>query len=197
MTRGRGLSLSARRMSRGVGRRSRPGRSRGEVNASRALLVVITAVLPLACYSFSARTARHIRSVAVPFLENDTVQYGLAEKLPDALVSGFVEDNQLRVVPEDLADSIVEGRVIGYRRVPQVYQANESVQLFRVHITVSLSYRDLVRGETVWEDARLEEWGEYSLSGEGAEGRTTEEEAQDQAVDKMVTRVLTRTVENW
>jgi hypothetical protein len=160
-------------------------------------LVLLAAVLPLACYSFSARTARHIRSVAVPFLENDTVQYGLAEKLTDALVSGFVEDNQLRVVPEDLADSIVEGRVIGYRRVPQVYRANESVQLFRVYIAVSLSYRDLVRGETVWEDARLEEWGEYSLSGEGAEGRTTEEEAQDQAVDKLVTRVLTRTVENW
>ncbi len=191
MTARRGLTAS------GVRSQSRPGGRYREVRATRVALIALLAVPPLACYSFSARTARHIRSVAVPFLENDTVQYGLAEKLTDALVTGFVEDNQLRVVSGDVADSIVEGRVIGYRRVPQVYRANESVQLFRVHITVSLSYRDLVRGETVWEDGRLEEWGEYSLSGEGAEGRTTEEEAQDQAVDKIVTRVINRTVENW
>jgi hypothetical protein len=176
---------------------ARQGRWFDGLAIARRPVVMLMAVLPLACYSFSARTARHIRSVAVPFLDNETVQYGLAETLTDALVAAFVEDNQLRVVPEEQADSIIEGRVTGYRRVPQVYRANESVQLFRVHVAVSLSYRDLVRGETVWEDTRLEEWGEYSLSGEGAEGRTTEEEAQEQAVEKIVKRVITRTVESW
>jgi hypothetical protein len=149
------------------------------------------------CYSFSARTARHVNSIAIPFLENQTVQYGLSEKVTDALIAAFIEDNQLRMVPEGQGDSILEGEVVGYRRVPQVYRANESVQLFRVYITVSLTYQDLVKGQMVWEDVGMEDWGEYSLSGEGAEGRTTEEEAQDAAVEKLVRRVLTRTVESW
>ncbi len=176
-------------------RDSRRGRCCGAPVA--ALLLALALPPLLACYSFSARTARHIGSIAIPFMENDTVQYGLAEALTDALVTGFIEDNQLRVVPEEEADSVLEGSVIGYRRVPQVYKANESVELFRVHVKVSLVYHDRVRGVAVWESASLEEWGEYSLTGEGAEGRTTEEEAQEQAIQKIVSRVLAQTVESW
>ena len=162
-----------------------------------ALCALHLAVALSGCYSFSARTARHVKSIAIPFVENRTVQYGLSEKVTDALVAAFIEDNQLRVVPEGRSDSILQGEVVGYRRVPQVYRANESVQLFRVYITVSLAYQDLVKGQMVWEDVGMEEWGEYSLSGEGAEGRTTEEEGQDEAVEKLVSRVLARTVESW
>jgi hypothetical protein len=170
------------------------GRGCRSTRAGVALLVLTTLS---GCYSFSARTSRHIKSIAIPFFQNETLEYGLSERVTDALIAGFLEDNQLRVVSEGEADSMLEGWVIGYSRVPQVYHANEAVQLFRVYITVNLAYHDLIQGQADWEEPSMQEWGEYSLTGEGAEGRVSEEEAQDEAVAKILEKVLARTVESW
>ncbi len=141
------------------------------------------------CYSFSARTSTHIRSVAIPFFENRTDRAGLETRLTEALARGFLEEGDLRVVDERVADSVLRGVITGYEHKAVVFDQRE-----RVSTTVDITYRDLVRGATVWEQKGLTAWGQYAL---GGEQRGTEEDGEREAIQRLVREVLARSIETW
>jgi hypothetical protein len=159
--------------------------------------IVVPLLAVLNCYSFSARTPTHIRSVAVPFFENRTSRYGLDDLITSAIAEGFLEDGALKVVDEGEADSVLRGVITRYERKAAVFDQMESVSKVRVVIVVDIVYKDLVTGTTVWEQKELSEWGEYRLDQQGDFPAQTEEDGQQEAIEKIVEEVLARSIETW
>lgn len=155
----------------------------------------LVAMAGCAHYSFSPSVRTHISTVAVPVLINETLEYGAEQGLTDAIIDQFADDNTLRVVGETDADSIIRGSVTVYQRPVMSYDAAGNPREYKVRVVAHLSYEDLTRNETIWEDD-VEGWAVYSDSAGGGE-LTTEEEARTLAFEKLAQDVLSKTVQGW
>lgn len=146
-------------------------------------------------YSFSPAVKTHIATVAVPILVNETLEYGAEQGLTDAIITELTNDNTLRVVGEAEADAIIRGTVIVYERPVISYDASGNPREYKVRVVAHLSYEDLTKNETVWEED-VEGWAVYSVSDGGGE-LTTEEDARAVAFEKLAQDVLSKTVQGW
>ncbi|MCD4689836.1 hypothetical protein K8S17_00075 [bacterium] len=170
---------------------------RTAIAACTVSLLVVSLWCLVGCshYSFSAAAKTHLSSIAVPILENETLEYGAELGVTDALIEQFTTDNTLRVVGEDEADSTLRGTVVVYERLVMSYDAGGNPLEYKVRIVAALVYQDVTRGETVWE-GEVEGWAVYSAVGESGE-LTTEEEARERAFEKLSEDVFSKTVQGW
>jgi hypothetical protein len=155
--------------------------------------------MPAVCgcshYSFSSAMKTHISTIAVPLLVNETLEFGAEQGVTDAIIAEFTEDNALRVVGEDEADSILRGAVTLYERPVISYDAAGNPGQYKVRVVAELTYEDLTRNEILWED-EVEGWAVYSETGDGGD-LTSEEEAREYAFEKLAQDVLSKTVQGW
>lgn len=142
-------------------------------------------------YTFSTLLPAHINTIAIPILSNETIEYGLEERLTEQLVDEFMRDNHLRVVESGDSDSVLEGAVTDYRRSAYSYDQQEQVIQYQVEVWVNVAYRDAVRDEVIWEGERIRGWGTYFASTE------SEEDGAGRAIEQLARDILRRTVEGW
>ncbi len=159
------------------------------------LLLILALAAGCSHYGFSAAAKTHISTIAIPILENETLQYGAEIGITDALIEQFTTDNTLRIVGEDEADSILRGAVVLYERPVMSYDAGGNPLEYKVRVVARLVYEDVTRASTVWED-EVEGWAVYSVSG-GTSELTTEEQALERAFEKLSEDVLAKTVQGW
>lgn len=174
--------------------------STGVSSTGTRLAVTLCAALTLllagcGVYSFSPSVKTHISTIAVPVLSNETLEFGVEQDLTDALIMQFADDNTLRVVGEDVADSVLRGAVTVYERPVMSYDASGNPREYKVRVVARLGYEDRTREEVVWKED-VEGWAVYSVSGEGGD-MTTEEEAREAALEKLAQDVLSKTVQGW
>lgn len=154
-----------------AGARAVPGEAASvlPVAALRAGALLIGAGLALfgggGCshYGFSSAVKTHISTIAVPVLLNETLEYGAEQGVTDAIVAQFTEDNTLRIVGEEEADSILRGAVVLYERPVMSYDASGNPKEYKVRVVAKLSYEDLTKNEVVWEE-EVEGWAVYSVA---------------------------------
>jgi len=150
-------------------------------------------VTALACgpYSFNPSGRSSLKSIAVPLFENQTREYGIRELLTEGVINGFVQDGSVTVVNEKRAEAVLRGSVLAYVRQPYTYAADESVQEYRVVITIQARLEDAVRRQVIWEETSLVQWGNFNAVGE------TEDEGKTRAVEKLAEDIVNRTVRSW
>ena len=75
--------------------------------ALQLLAIGLAGVAGCTCrYSFSQSSLpSHIKTVAVPVFENETVEPGLQQEVTEAVSREFLNDSTLRIVPENEAAS--------------------------------------------------------------------------------------------
>jgi len=161
------------------------------------LLFIVTSLLfsAFACghYSFSGSMASHIKSIAIPLFEDRTAEFGIKEELSDALIAEFTRDNTLKIADRRNADSILEGVIRQIRDQAGAYDSEETVQELKVYLTVDVRYFDATKKKVVWED-RLTQWGAFDPNLSGTDAR---EAAITEAIEKLTTEILNRTVSGW
>jgi hypothetical protein len=165
---------------------------------TRAIVLMLAAVACQSCshYGFSPSGGKGgLSSIAIPILTNETLEYGAEQELTDALVEEFSDDNSLRVVPEEEAESVLRGAVVAYERPVVSYDAGGSPREYRVRVVARLSYENRSTRETIWE-GEVEGWAIYTVTGEGGD-LTSEEEARAVALEKLAQDVLAKTVQGW
>ena len=144
-------------------------------------------------YGMSVSLPSHLKTVAVPLFDNETLEYGVEQKITDAVVGELIDDNSLAVVDLDAANSVIEGAIVSYEEDVYGYEQDGTVREYRVQFVAKVLYRDLEKDEVLWEE-RMVGWSTYTVSGEGT---TTEEEAQDEAIAKLAEDIVSRTVKGW
>lgn len=178
------------------------GRRRGQLRRlpGPALAVVLVAALWLTgpgCGVYSASSGRvqeERKRVFVAFLENDTPEANIGLELTDAIVSALQVDNTLKVVGEDVADSIITGRVTRYTLREMATRADLTVNEYQVQIAVSLTFTIRASGETIFDKRTFNGSGNYVLN--DPQG-TSEQTARAEAAGEIVRDILAQVVEDW
>jgi len=162
-------------------------------------LAILIYFLPFAVancsyYSFSGSTLpAHIKTVAVPLFEDQTAEFGIKEKLTDAIIGQITQDNTLKIADLRTADSLLKGNIVQLIDRPETYDAQERVQSYRVYITIEVEFQDLKKRKVLWKE-RLTQWGSYAAGTGGPEDRQV---GIEEAIQKLAEDVLNRTVSSW
>lgn len=143
-------------------------------------------------YSFSGGRTALVNTAFVPQFENETAEFGLGEELTRGVIDGFIEDNQIKIVPEDQAEAVLTGRIVDYRRKAYTFDESDQVTEYIAEIWVTA---DLTRhgatDETVWRVERLRGFGIYDAVSED------EAAGQKKAIAKIAEELLNRTIKSW
>jgi hypothetical protein len=179
-----------------------------DIGHRRPLPLPWAAMLILACglfvgcfrYSFSGAVPSHLKTIAVPLLQNQTAEFGIAERITDQVISEFQRDNTLKIADPDNADSILRGSLVRIEDEPYTYSGagegqaqNFSVGEYRLTLTVRLEYFDQTKSEVVWQKD-FSNWGTYDHSTGSPEER---EQGFDEAIQKLAEDILNQTVSGW
>lgn len=116
-------------------------------------------------YSMAGSIPPHIKSIAIPLVNNQTAEFGIAESITDNIIEVFNEENILRIVDEGSADSILRGTIISLEDAPYTFSSEEAVSEYRINITMDITWND-VNNDVDLLKKRYSGWGAYGLSGD-------------------------------
>jgi hypothetical protein len=161
-------------------------------------LVLLAGVLSGCPYGFSSSLLPgHIKSLAVPLMENRTDRGELSSALADSLTEAFIDDHTLKVVGEKTADSVLEGTIAEYRWEPFTVDANENILEYKIEIVLEVRFVDVRKNKVLWEEKNLSQWDTYRFSDIGGQESETEETGIGRVLAKLTDDILNRTVEGW
>ena len=162
-------------------------------------LLLLAAAAAGCGYGFSSSLLPgHIQSVHVALLENRTDRGDLNTALADSLTEAFIENATLKVAGEKSADSVVEGAILEYNRLPFTVDENEQVLEYRIDIVLEVRYVDVRKNKVIWEEERLSGWDTYVFAPSvGGQETESEEVGIGRVLTKLTEEILNRTVEGW
>jgi hypothetical protein len=163
----------------------------------RLCALLACGALAAGCGVYSASSGRvdeAVRRVAVPYLENLSAEPDIEVELTEAIITALQEDNTLKIVDEDAADSVLEGKVVRYRLKEAFATADQLVNEFQVQILVELSFTVVATGDQIFAKKRFTGTGNYQLDDPGGRDIVT---ARQEAAEEIVRDVLALVVEDW
>ena len=177
-------------------RRSRRCRRKARI-PERIAVPLALAFLAACGYSFRSPVPAHLQTVYVPTFQNETREFQLTQQVTERVIGEFLNESRLQLVAdEDEADLLVVGTVKSYEEEALSYDpgqaANPDVFSRRVLLVLDVRLEDQVREETLWENASLREWGEFS-----EERGETREDGIQRAIDKVAEELLRHVVEEF
>jgi hypothetical protein len=153
-------------------------------------------LLILACgYSAGNLLPGHIKKIFIPTFENETTKYGIEQDLTTAVTDRFTTDNRLSVVSEGEADAMLRGVIVKYEKGALTFDRAQTVDEFKIEITVSVEFEDLHEGKIIWKETGFRAWESYTEGGDDEVGG--EAEAIEAAIATLASDMLSRTMEGW
>jgi len=167
------------------------------VRTRLAVIALVSVVAATGCGVYSTSVGRvdeTLQRVAVEYLENRTSEADLGIQVSEDIIEAIQDDNTLKVVSLDAANSVIDGAVTGYRLRRMAVSPELQVEEYQVQMVVELTLRVKVTGEAIFEKRRFTGTGNYYLDDPNG---STEESARDDAVAEIVRDVLAQVVEDW
>ncbi len=156
------------------------------------LLFAVAVSVGCSPYSFSGSSIPpHIKSVSIPIFENETAEFGIKEKVTDALLDNFISENILKISDKKNADSIIQGSIVKISDVPFTFDENEIVQEYRVTIYLNLVWQDQIKNKKLF-DGKLSGWGVYP-----ADSPEKRNDGIDKAIERLITEITNQTLSGW
>ena len=134
-------------------------------------------------YSMGGSIPPHIKSIAIPLMDNQTAEFGLAEDITDGILDEFNEAGILKVSDENSAHSILHGTIKKVSEGPYTYSKQESVSEYRYKIDVKIEWYDVSQEKNLFEGT-YSGFGAYGLSGDiGSDGIDNDNDGKMDAED--------------
>jgi len=116
-------------------------------------------------YSLAGSIPPHIKSIAIPLIENQTSDFSLSEDLTDQIIEKFNESGILSIKDEKTAHSILNGTIKKITDGPYSYNKSESVSEYRYKVDVKIGWYDNINEKNIIEK-NYSGFGAYGLSGD-------------------------------
>lgn len=149
------------------------------------------------CGVYSASSGRvddSLKRVAVEYLENRTAEADLGINVSEGIIEAIQIDNTLKVVSTDVADSIIDGAVTGYRLRRMAVSPELQVEEYQVQMVVELTFQVKASSEKIFDRQRFTGVGNYYLDDPNGSSELT---AREDAIVEIVRDVLAQVVEDW
>ena len=136
----------------------------------------------------------HIRTIAILPFDNDTNRFELTQEIHEELLQTLPRALGVTNAGEDVADAVVQGRIIRYDLTAPLFRANQVGQVDvlqrQVSIRVEVELIDRVEDVILWDNLALSTLGQY-LEGE------PEEIGRIEAIELLVQRIVDGAQSNW
>ena len=151
-------------------------------------LTIIIILIILNCCGYSTRSLLpgYISKVHIKIFENQTYKTGLDEIATNLTIEAFRKNSNLKIVGEDQADIVINGKVTGFSKEPYIYTGALNISQYKVTIRFSAICFDQVKNTIFWQ-GDVSEWAVDKDEEEGIR------EATKRAAERLVTVILT----NW
>jgi len=143
-------------------------------------------------YSFRGQTAGDIKSIFIAVFENETAEFGIAERVTDELVRGFQKDGTLRITTADQADALLIGRITRVEDLPYTARADQTVEEYRFTMGCAVELVSNSSQQPMWSQS-FSVWAIYTYTG-SLEARDA---AITEAVGKLQEDLLNKIVGSW
>jgi hypothetical protein len=164
---------------------------------------MLLALLLSGCtYSFRGQSAGAIKSLSIPTFENESTEFGIADRVTNELVRAFQQDGTLKITSESQADAILRGRIVRVEDQPYtarpVSQADSpggqsvTVEEYRFSMSCEIELVDNTTQVALWSQV-YPAWAIYPYAG-SLENRDA---AIQEAVTKLQQDLLNKIVGNW
>ena len=171
-------------------------RPKSKRRRSAGLAASLAAACALACgYSTTSRTAKDIKSIHVPFFENVTAEPNLEISVTEQIIDNLVSDNTLKVVPEDGADAILDGRIVEFTNKPFSFNQDLNAEEYIIVIRVTATLFNRRTNEPIWQDKSFQGDGSYFI--EQVDENRTFDDAVQESLREITERILNLTVQDW
>ena len=167
---------------------------------TRGVLRTLTFVAVLAAvgcnYGFrSGSFPDHIRTVAILPFDNATNRFELTQEIHQELLRSLPRALGVTNAGEDVADAVVQGRIVRYDLTAPLFQRGQRVDQVdvlqrQVSIRIEVELIDLVENVILWEAPSLSTQGQY-LEGE------PEEIGRIEAIELLVQQIVDGAQSNW
>lgn len=135
-----------------------------------------------------------IKTVFIETFKNNTDEPNLENELKTKLVAAFQDEGHLTVVVNEQADAYLKGQIIGYSRQAMRYTADESVQEYRLNITVAFEFIEKDQQKPLVKANSFTGNASYYLSGSNAKSEST---AKAEALDNLSRLLLNKIITLW
>ena len=162
-----------------------------------AACLISMILLAVGCATYSTSSGRideSLRRVHVAYLENRTAEPDIDIELTDLIISALQEDNTLKVVGLDAADTELTGAVLMYQLKEAFTTQELQVDEYQVQILVELTMTDRSTGDAIFKAKRIRGTGNFIV--DDPEG-STEYTAREEAAAEIIHDVLAVVVEHW
>ena len=149
---------------------------------------LLAAFLRCGVYSFTGATLPpHLKTVAVPLFDNRSPEFGVDQRITDAVIEAVTRDNTLKIADLSNADCILRGTLMRMEDRAGQYDSNEEASTYRITLTVQAVFEDLRKKTVIWQNS-FSAFGTYS---------TDRDAAITEAIDKLTTDLINKMVSNW
>jgi outer membrane lipopolysaccharide assembly protein LptE/RlpB len=139
----------------------------------------------------------YIKKIAVNNFSNNTVHYGIEDKLTKKVIEEFLRDGRLEIVKTEEADALLTGVIVRYSLEPVSYDAQSVIEQYKLYIGVDVTLHDQVQGTTMWTENNIHEDYTYYVTAKAGQLVETENDAQEAVTDLLSRDVVKRTVVGW
>lgn len=106
----------------------------------------------------------------------------------------YLFDGNLKPAKEELADLVLKGEVMEFRKDPLRYLDNDTVSEYRVNLIINISLWDKKENKLLWQEDNFT--GDTTYFTQGSQAKS-EDAAVNDALSDLARRVVERTVEDW
>lgn len=139
---------------------------------------------------------KDIKSIAIPYFKNDTPELGIEKAFTDEIIYQFTRSQLLRVVSTDVADVVLEGRIISVTVSDVTLSAQETSRdrTVAVQIAVILKRRT---GQVVWQDPSMSYKKSYPVAADSLVTDRQKRDAIQLVARELAERIHDRVFENF
>ena len=131
------------------------------------------------------------QTIAIPIVDNRTLEYGAEERVTDVLVQEFIRDGRLQVVPREEADMVLDATLEQYHLRPLTFDENEQAVSYNLSTRLTVTLRDQRPGAVFTQREIFEEQGVFFLSNQPGLRR------EEQVYRRIAEAVISRFLEGW
>jgi hypothetical protein len=138
-----------------------------------------------------------MKKICVPVFENSSGRFELDIKLTKSIVNELVSRVRVEIVPERAqAEGLLSGEVLSFNVQPIAFSSLGAATKFKITITTSIVFADLINQKILFSDDNFIYTGEYDVP-EGMDFETMESQAIDRIAEKFARQLVVNLLEGF
>lgn len=163
----------------------------------RFIFPLLVLLLLSSChYSVYSNAYPHLKKVQVLPFENQTTEFGMAEKALNQLSLEIRNDGRLKLVTQN-PDCSLSGSILSFDDKIYSFDSANQVQDYQLSMVLDISFTDLISNEVIYENKTLRISEIYAVSTSSTASIKSKEEALNELFNKIFKTVVQTSLEAW